>query len=189
MQVVSAIKFASFFVALVPIFAGEPEIKDLIRVDANVYRGRQPGDESFATLAQMGVKTVIDLRGGSIHAPREKKLVEKAGMRYVVEGVSGIFPPRDEQIARLLAVMRDPAAVPVFVHCKRGADRSGVLIACYRMVRYGWTNQQALDEARADRFSSLEVLMRRYIRRFDPARLNIPVDAPAVAADGHLLLM
>jgi tyrosine-protein phosphatase SIW14 len=169
------------------ILAGQPGLKDIQQVDANVYRGCQPGAGEFDALAKIGIKTVIDLRGGSIHMPREKMLVEKAGMNYVSERLSGIFQPHDAQIARLLAVMQDPPATPVFVHCRRGADRVGVVIACYRMVHDHWTNRQAFDEARTAHFSPLEVLIRRYIDNFDPARLNVPSPIPATA--GRLLLM
>lgn len=172
-----------------PLLAGEPGLRDFIQVDAYVYRGRQPSAEGFTSLAKMGIKTVIDLRGGPIHMPRERKFVRAAGLKYVEERFSGIFPPRDEQIARLLAVMQDPSATPVFIHCRRGADRVGTLIACYRMVHDHWTNQQAFEEARSERFSPLEVLMRRYIMRFDPARVNVPVATPVAAANGHLFLM
>ncbi len=184
----SVIRYTLLYVIVVPILADQTGLKDFQQVDANVYRGCQPGDEGFDTLARMGVKTVIDLRGGSIHMPREKKLVEKAGLRYVEERLSGIFPPRDAQIAKLLAVMQDPSATPVFVHCRRGADRVGVVIACYRMVHDHWTNEQAFDEARAGHFSPLEVLMRRYIGHFDPAHVNVPSPTPVTPADGHLLL-
>jgi len=146
-----------------------PGAPDFHQVDANVYRGRQPSAEGFKNLAKLGIRTVIDLRGGPFHLPREKKQVEDAGMRYVEERFSGVFPPRNEQVARLIAVMQDPTEGPVFVHCRRGADRVGVLIACYRMVQYHWTNQQALAEARAMKLSFLEPFMQRYIRSFDPA--------------------
>jgi len=165
-------QFASLVIFIIPVFASEPGLKDFQQVDANVYRGHQPASEGFATLAKMGIKTVIDLRGGWLHAPREKRLVENAGMKYVEEGLSGIFAPHDGQVAKLLAVMQDPSATPVFVHCRRGADRAGELIACYRMVHDHWTNRQAFDEARSSRLSPLEILMRRYIMHFDPARVR-----------------
>jgi len=181
---VTASKLAVLSLVVVPVFAGEPGLKDFYRVDANVYRGRQPSAEGFTTLAQMGIKTVIDLRGGWLHMPRERKLVRQAGMRYVEERFSGIFAPHDAQIAKLLAVMQDPSATPVFVHCRRGADRVGTLIACYRMVHDRWTNQQAMEEARTAHFSPLEILMHRYIKRFDPARVNVP--APPLTPGGVL---
>lgn len=181
----TTVQIAALYLFVIPVFAGEPGLKDFHQVDANVYRGSQPTAEGFATLAKMGVKTVIDLRGGWVHAPKERSLVQKAGMQYVVERFSGIFEPRDEQIARLLAVMQDPSATPVFVHCRRGADRSGLLIACYRIVHNHWTNQQALEEARTNRLSPFEVLMRRYISRFNPARMNVPAAPGSSEIAGH----
>ncbi|HUB82616.1 MAG TPA: tyrosine-protein phosphatase [Bryobacteraceae bacterium] len=179
------VRIFSALLAVIPVFAAQPGLRDFQQIDANVYRGRQPGPQGYLTLARMGIKTVIDLRGGAIHMPHERRLVESAGLRYVEERFSGIFAPQDRQIAKVLAVMMDPSDTPVFVHCRRGADRVGTLIACYRMVRDGWTNRQAFAEARGMHFSPLEVLMRRYIEHFDPARLKLP--SPATAANGHLL--
>lgn len=91
-------------------------------------------------------------------------------MRYISIRLSGIFPPKYRQIARILNVLQDPARGPVFVHCRRGDDRVGLVIACYRIAHDHWTNRQALEEARSQGISPFEVLMRRYIRRFDPSR-------------------
>jgi tyrosine-protein phosphatase SIW14 len=171
----TSIRFAVLCLLAAPMFAEEPGLPNFHQVDAHVFRGRQPTREGFASLAKMGVKTVIDLRGGGIHGPREEKIVRQAGMQYVEERLSGIMAPRDEQIARLLAVMQDPSAAPVFVHCRRGADRVGVVIACYRIAHDHWSNERALAEARSVGMSRFEVLMQRYISRFDPVRANVPV--------------
>lgn len=120
----------------------------------------------------MGIKTVLDFRGGPIHKPRERKLVEAAGMKYVSIRLSGIFAPKDRQIVEILTLMEDPARAPILVHCRRGDDRVGTVIACYRMDHDHWTNKQALDEARHEGISPFEVLMKRYIRRFNPSRLR-----------------
>jgi len=144
----------------------------LYRVDDHVYRGKQPQKEDFAQLAKAGIKTVLDLRGG-IYKPWEQKVVEAAGMRYVRVGLSGVFPPTEKQIDKILAILEDSTQAPVFVHCRRGADRSGVVIACYRIVHDHWTNDQAMAEAREQGFSRLEVLMQRYVRHFHPAPLPV----------------
>jgi protein tyrosine/serine phosphatase len=157
---------------LVPMLAAQSGLKDVHQIDEHVYRGRQPSDEEFAALAQMGIKTVIDLRGGHFHRPREEKLARKSGLRYVQERFSGIFAPHDSQIAKILDAMEDSFNGPVFIHCKRGADRVGVVIACYRIAHDGWTNEQAMEEATNGHISPLEILMRRYIRHFDAARLR-----------------
>lgn len=120
----------------------------------------------------MGIKTVLDLRGGRIHKPHERKMVEAAGMQYISIRLSGIFPPRYDQIASVVAVLEDPAQWPVFLHCWRGDDRVGLVIACYRMAHDGWTNRQALREAHQQVLNRFELLLRRYIKSFDPARLR-----------------
>jgi len=79
--------------------------------------------------------------------------------------------------------MQDPSAVPVFVHCRRGADRSGVLIACYRMAHDHWSNEQALAEARTAGLSRFEPLIRNYIRRFDTRRVAAPASTLAMMLD------
>jgi protein tyrosine/serine phosphatase len=166
-----SLRLAAFYVIAFRAVAATtvPGVPDFAQVDDRIFRGHQPSREGLENLSQMGIKTLIDLRGGWIHAPREKKLVESLGMKYVSERFSGIFPPKDKQIAKLMKVLEDPDAGPIFVHCRRGADRAGVLIACYRMIHYHWTNAKALEEARKSKMSFLEVLMLRYVRNFNPA--------------------
>jgi len=142
------------------------------RVDDHIYRGRQPSKQEYPELAHAGIKTVLDLRGGPIHKPHERKLAEAVGMNYISIRLSGIFEPHDQQIASILAVMDDPSRWPVFIHCRRGDDRLGMVIACYRMTHYHWTNQQAFQEAIHLGLNPLEVLMRSYIRHFDPAKVH-----------------
>ncbi len=144
------------------------ELKHLVRIDGNVWRGRQPGRDDFPELAQMGFKTVLDLRGGMIHKPRERKLVEAAGMRYISVRLSGIWEPKRDQIEQALAVLEDRAHGPMFVHCRRGYDRVGLVIACYHIAHDHWTNQEALADARHNGLNRFELLMRRYISTFRP---------------------
>lgn len=148
------------------------EVKHLYRVDEHVYRGKQPDKEGFEELAHMGIKTVLDLRGGRIHKPRERRVVEATGMQYISIRLSGIWPPKDEQVAQALCVLEDPVRWPVFLHCWRGYDRVGLVIACYRVAQDHWTNAEALQEAQQQGLNRFELLMRRYIRNFDPTRLR-----------------
>ena len=150
---------------LVPLSAKDAKLQ-IYRVDDHVYRGNQPTRQDIAGLAGCGVRTVLDLRGAADHQKWEQQAVEAAGMKYIRIGLSGFFAPTDEQIEKILAALEDPTLGPVFVHCRRGADRSGVVIACYRIVHDHWTNTQAMEEARQQGFSRLEVLMHRYIQHF-----------------------
>ena len=55
--------------------------------------------------------------------------------------------PRDDQVKQFLGYMIERAqAGPIFVHCKRGADRTGFYVACYRVIAQHWTVADALAE-------------------------------------------
>jgi tyrosine-protein phosphatase SIW14 len=148
-------------------FAGSetPEIANFHQVDTKVFRGAQPAPREFQDLARLGIKTVLNLREES-HARSEKKIVEAAGMRYVSIPMNGIEAPSDAQIAHALAVIEDDANGPVFVHCRRGADRTGTVIACYRIAHDQWPNQKALEEARSLGMSWIERGMRNYVLHY-----------------------
>lgn len=169
----SVMKCARFILLLAVAANTNAEVKNLHRMDEHIYRGKQPGQSDFRELADMGIRTVLDLRGGPIHKPRERKRVESLGMQYVSIRLSGLWEPKDKQIAQVLNVLDDPSKWPIFIHCWRGDDRSGMVLACYRIQHDHWTNQQALEEATHLGLSHFEILIRRYIRHFNPSRLSV----------------
>jgi tyrosine-protein phosphatase SIW14 len=139
-----------------------PGVNNFHQVDEHVYRGAQPHGQGFEGLAKLGIKTVIDLRGER----SEATAVEHTGMHYIRLPWSGYKAPDEAQIAMVLSLLNDNSAWPVFVHCRRGADRTGTAIACYRIAHDHWSNQQALAEAKSYGMSSLEVAMQHYILHF-----------------------
>ena len=46
--------------------------------------------------------------------------------------------------------MADPAKRPVFVHCKHGADRTGTMVAFYRILFEGWSKDEAIREMKKE---------------------------------------
>jgi tyrosine-protein phosphatase SIW14 len=145
-----------------------PGVPNFHQVDEHVYRGAQPRGQGFASLASLGIKTVIDLRGEST----EENAVQGAGMRYVRLPWREFKAPTDSQIEAVLRLLNDSSGWPVFVHCRRGADRTGTAIACYRIAHDHWSNQQALAEAKAFGMRSLEIGMQRYILHFAAPAAN-----------------
>ena len=137
-------------------------------INEQLYRGAQPSAEGFQNLARLGVKTVIDLRGGTSRAMAEKKMVEAAGMRYVNLPFSGHAAPSAEQVAEVMALFNSGSAGPVFVHCRRGADRTGTVVACYRVLHDHWSNEKALTEAKADGMSWTEIAMHHFVLHYQP---------------------
>jgi tyrosine-protein phosphatase SIW14 len=108
-----------------------------------LYRGGQPSPEGYEALAKMGVKIVVD--GRLSGHDKERQEVEKAGMQYVAIPWHCFFP-RDEVFARFLAVLGDNPGKRVFLHCRYGDDRTGMMIAAYRMSVEGWTAEEARQE-------------------------------------------
>jgi len=162
-----------------PLLAQSPArgIRNFYQVDQYVYRGGQPDKEGFALLSKLGVKTVLDLRASDARSRMEEKLVTAAGMRYINVPMTGLTPPTDAEIGKILGVLESDNSGAVFVHCKRGADRTGAVIAAYRIDHDGWDNDRALKEAMARGMSSFQLPRQGYIRNFQ--RRAIEASAPA----------
>jgi protein tyrosine phosphatase (PTP) superfamily phosphohydrolase (DUF442 family) len=120
-------------------------------VTPRLYRGAQPNKRGYAALAKMGVNIVVDTRG---NRKSEAKEVRRHGMQYVAIPWHCPFP-RDETFARFLKLMRDNPDKKVFVHCRLGDDRTGMMIASYRMAAEGWTADEAMVEMRQFGFNRL----------------------------------
>jgi tyrosine-protein phosphatase SIW14 len=171
-----------------PLFAAPSPngINNFHQVDEHVYRGAQPTDEGFRSLAKMGVKTILDLREDDARTLGEKRAVDAAGMRYVNVPMTGLTPPTEAEITEILALLENDASGPVFVHCKRGADRTGAVIAAYRIDRDHWDNAKALKEAMAEGMSFFQFPRQNYIRDFKPR--TVEANAAAIPEQGSTRL-
>jgi len=159
------------------------------KVDDHVFRGAQPTDSGFKDLAQLGIKTIVDLRDIGEHSQaNEEKVVTDLGMRYVSVPMQGMSTPKISQVAAVLALLNDTASGPVFVHCKRGADRTGTVIAVYRIAHYSWDNKKALSEAKSYGMSMFERAMQHFVMDFKPAVTLAAggVDAASPLADASV---
>jgi tyrosine-protein phosphatase SIW14 len=145
-----------------------PGIRNFHQVNVQVYRGAQPAPEGFRYLAGIGVKTVLNLREHDGTASREEKLVTSLGMRYVNVPMTGLTAPTSTEITRILVLLENSSGGPVFVHCLRGADRTGAVIAAYRIDHDHWGNSQALLEARTCGMSFFQWPRMAFIRDFHP---------------------
>jgi protein tyrosine/serine phosphatase len=128
------------------------KIKNFGQMDDRFYRGARPKDNDFKALAEMGIKTVIDLTDNSREV--EQPAVEAAGLRYVNIPMVDKSYPSIEQVNEFLKVVNDPATGKFFVHCAGGRHRTGVVGAVYRFNHDGWNLEQVLAEMNQYDFGS-----------------------------------
>jgi protein tyrosine phosphatase (PTP) superfamily phosphohydrolase (DUF442 family) len=152
-------------------------------VTDTLYRGAQPDAEGFRQLEKLGVETVVNLR--LLHPDSE--LV--AGTRLLVVPIPAeAWEVDGDEVVEFLKVTTDPARVPVFVHCQHGADRTGTMVAAYRIVVQGWDKEEAIREMTEGGFNfhRLFINLPRYLRGMDVAKIRreAGINAP-VNERGH----
>ncbi len=166
----SRVSWVSLAFLAIPAWAADvkaPGVPNFHVVNDHVYRGGQPAEAGWKSLAKLGVRTVIDLRLATEHSiTTEERAVVAAGMRYISRPMHGLLAPTSEEILKILALLDSSGDGPVFVHCRRGADRTGTVIACYRIAHDQWPNEKALREARSHGMSWIEVGMKHFIENF-----------------------
>ena len=150
-----------------PSIAEVSGIPNFHQVDDHVYRGGQPSAEAWPSLARLGVKTVIDLRREDEHSTAaEAQAVSAAGMKYVNVPMKGVVAPANQQITTVLQLLN--SGDPVFVHCHRGSDRTGAVIACYRISHDRWDRKRALGEAKSFGMAWSQLGLKHYVMDFHP---------------------
>jgi tyrosine-protein phosphatase SIW14 len=142
------------------------ELPNFHQVSQGLYRGAQPRAEGMQRLVALGIKTIVNLRAADERSRLEEREALALGLRYFNIPMEGLDRPSDEQIERALALINDASNQPVFVHCKRGADRTGTVIAIYRIKHDGWSGEAALREAKRYGLSWVEFGMKDYIKDY-----------------------
>lgn len=146
--------------------AGAP---NLHRVNDSFFRSAQPSAEGMKNLEALGVKTVLSLRSfnSDKQEARETKL-QLVRVRFDTWDVD------EDELIEALRILRDPARQPVLVHCKHGADRTGMIVALHRILFEGWTKADAIDEMKNGGYGwhSVWTHIPRYIETVDADALK-----------------
>lgn len=168
------------FVAALGVAAGADlpavHVKNFDKVNDRLYRGGAPTVVGVQELGAMGVNLILDLRTAAEGTQDEKDAAGKLKIKYVNVPLNEFGAPSNAQVSDILKLMENTPGT-VFVHCRRGKDRTGTVIACYRIQHDGWDNRRALEEAKDHGMSSFERAMQSYILHFTP--LQIPGLTPA----------
>ena len=136
-------------------------VTNLYRIEPDLYRSAQPDGAGFRELAALGVRTVLDLKGGDGDGD-----VARGTSLKLLHVPMTAFGLRDDRVLEALRILSDPSNRPLIVHCQHGSDRTGALMALYRVVVQGWSKEDAIREMDEGRYnhSSIFSNLDRYIR-------------------------
>ncbi len=146
-----------------------PGLPNLYKVSDNLYRGARPTADGIQELRKLGIKTVVNLEESN----GEQTTMTGAGLAYEHIPMTA-FSVKDDEVVHFLRTIGDPNRGPLFVHCHRGADRTGLVCAVYRIAVQGWTKDDALAEMTQGgfRFNHGYQNVVNYIRDVDLSQLQ-----------------
>lgn len=115
-------------------------LQNLYLVDKGIYRSEQPDEEDINNLKSLGIKEVLNLR--EFHSDKDD-MAEANFLLHRLKMNTGNIT--EEQIIEALRIIQNRKG-PMLVHCWHGSDRTGVVIASYRIIFNNWSKARALDE-------------------------------------------
>jgi protein tyrosine/serine phosphatase len=143
-------------------------IPNLHQVEPWFYRGGRPQPDGLTKLFSMNIKTIVSLERGWFErepdtVKREREFAVEHNITFIHIPMHPFFRPEREDILKTLNVIMDPANQPVFVHCRRGSDRTGIVVAAFRIQYQGWTSGQAQNEMEQHGFRYISLFWWRSI--------------------------
>lgn len=119
---------------------------NLWKVSDRLYRSAQPNKIGFKGLWTLGIRSVINLRTmhyDSLYADSKDFILHRYPM--------ACWHPEIEDVISCLIIIND-FLDPVLIHCKHGSDRTGSMVALYRIIIEGWSKEDALKEMQLPQF-------------------------------------
>jgi protein tyrosine/serine phosphatase len=116
-------------------------VPNLHKINKSLYRSAQPTKQGMKDLKKFGIKTIINLR--AFHSDTDK--IGGTGLLDKELSVK-TWHIEDEDVIRVLKIIREKENGPFLIHCQHGADRTGVMSAMYRIVEQGWSKDGAIEE-------------------------------------------
>ncbi|MDR2886658.1 MAG: tyrosine-protein phosphatase [Bacteroidales bacterium] len=116
-------------------------VDNLYMVDEGIYRSAQPDAQGFAELERKGIREVLNLRQLVSDNPYKaySSLLTFHHVKMMAE-----FCDRDDAVNALRFIYNRKG--PIVIHCKHGSDRTGLVVALYRILFQGWSKEAAIDE-------------------------------------------
>lgn len=134
------------------------------QVDEYLYRGARPTYDHLLTLRNLYlVKTIVSLDDNPEVVAQEKQWATQLGMNFYNIPLNALETPSDLDVNAILTqLIRSSKTNRVYLHCKHGKDRTGMISALYRVFYQNWNKERAYDEMLNMGFQWLLFPLRRY---------------------------
>jgi len=119
---------------------------NLYKINDSIYRSEQPTKKGMQALQQLGIKTVLNFRN------HHNDVDEAKNTTLVIVRLSQNTNKISQQFIITALKIIQHSKKPILIHCFHGSDRTGVVIAAYRMVFENWTKDEAIAELREKQF-------------------------------------
>jgi protein tyrosine/serine phosphatase len=141
----------------------------IYKITDYLYRSEEPTAEGVKNLEKIGIKTIIDL--GVFHSDWDE--IKGTGLRVEKLRVKA-WHIEDEDVVRVLRIIRKRENGPFLIHCWRGGDRVGVMVAMFRIIEQGWTKEEAIREMvhGGYRYNLVWINIIRYVKRVDIEKIR-----------------
>ena len=117
------------------------------KIAEGLYRGpRINWHRDIADIMRLEIKTVLNLEAA--YDNEDVKECLKYGIQPLELNFSPYLPPTGDQIKVALDILTNQKFKPTLMHCRRGKDRTGFVVAAYRMEVDRWERDKALQELR-----------------------------------------
>lgn len=146
------------------------EIAHFYKVTDRLYRGGQPSDKGFEELKKLGITHIISLRSGSDDAKIQND--ETLTFEHIPVSVNPFKKPKEADVIQFLKAVTTTSNHPVFVHCREGVDRTGLMIAAYRIVIDEWSREEAITEMNSIGSHWYYQRFESYLRKLDVEKIK-----------------
>lgn len=154
------------------------QVENFYKIDEAVYRAEQPNDNDVKALEAAGIRSLLNLR--EYHKDNDEARGTQMKLYRVPMNAGNVNDPLIEQALTNLA----HAEKPVLIHCWHGSDRTGVVVAMYRMVFQNWPREKAIDEFKNGGFGYHEWWypnILEYLQRVDIEKMKDAVLKPTLS--------
>ena len=147
-------------------------LKNMYEIDKGVYRSEQPDKIDFQELQTFGIKEVLNLRFW--HSDKDEAMETDIILHRVKMNAHHI---ENEDVVKALKIIKNRQG-NILIHCKHGADRTGVICAMYRIIFQNWSKEDALDELKNGGFGHHSIFknIARYIEKVDVEKIKLQIE-------------